>query len=187
MQHLPSHWRKLNRWYPNNISSCNPRVGFAASFINPNLPSSNHLIDSTLWEPLKLTRQKIIEALSLLQTIHGYPSNFLFHVLSPRRIAARGLRCYAPHCFGLSQDSPKPNETSGKTGDEIIPPDLGGPAKLGQTHINVSAGKSAVTKKFSGSRFAGRAPYIVYCRLTYLFGWAMVGVTNLLRSWRLDH
>ena len=89
--------------------------------------------------------------------------------------------------FWVESRLPKINETSGETGDEILPPDLGGPAKLGQTHINVSAGKSAVTKKFSGSRFSGRAPYIVYCRLTYLFGWAMVGVTNLLRSWRLDH
>ena len=50
--------------------------------------------------------------------------------------------------FGSSQDSPKPNETFGEAGEEIIPPDLGGPAKLGQTHINVSAGKPAVTKKF---------------------------------------
>lgn len=58
------------------------------------------------------------------------------------------MRCYAPDCFGLSQDSLRPNETSGSSGDEIIPPDLGGPAKLGQTHINVSAEQSAVTKKF---------------------------------------
>ena len=58
------------------------------------------------------------------------------------------MRCYAPDCFGLSQDSLRHNETSGSSGDEIIPPDLGGPAKLGQTHINVSAEKSAVTKKF---------------------------------------
>jgi len=28
------------------------------------------------------------------------------------------------------------------------PPDLGGPAKLGQTHFDVSAGETAVTKKF---------------------------------------
>ena len=47
----------------------------------------------------------------------------------------------------MSQNSPKLNETSGYPEGEVIPPDLGGPAKLGQTHINVSAAKAAVTKK----------------------------------------
>ena len=58
------------------------------------------------------------------------------------------MRCYALRSSGLSQDSPKPNETFGETGDEILPPDLGGPAELGQTHFDVSAGEPAVTKKF---------------------------------------
>ncbi len=40
------------------------------------------------------------------------------------------------------------NETSDFPETKKHPPDLGGPAKLGQTHFDVSAGEPAVTKKF---------------------------------------